>query len=97
MNIRCWEELVQYGALEVLQREYGSLLSNQTEPDYNVSLQIDLEQVPTDQGQRGCDTFRLINNEEYQNPGRLLFNHLPCLNAMLLQPLLNAPSMLRRN
>lgn len=52
MNIRCWEELVQYGAKEVLQREYGSLLSNQPEPNYNVSLQIDLEQVPADQGQR---------------------------------------------
>lgn len=50
MNIRCWGELVQYGALEVLQREYGALLSNETEPDYNVSLQIDLEQVPVDQG-----------------------------------------------
>jgi len=50
MNIRCWNELVQYGALEVLQREYGALLSNETEPDYNVSLQIDLEQVPVDQG-----------------------------------------------
>lgn len=49
MNIRCWDELVQYGVLDVLQREYGSLLSNQTEPDYNVSLEIDLEQVPADQ------------------------------------------------
>jgi actin related protein 2/3 complex subunit 2 len=52
MNIRFWDELVRYGALEVLQREYGPLLSNQTEPDYNVSLQIDLEQVPVDQGRQ---------------------------------------------
>ncbi len=50
MNIRCWDELVRYGALEILQREYGTLLSSQTEPDYNISLQIDLEQAPTDQG-----------------------------------------------
>jgi len=50
MNIRCWDELVRYGALEILQREYGNLLSSQTEPDYNISLQIDLEQAPTDQG-----------------------------------------------
>ncbi|KAH9479452.1 Actin-related protein 2/3 complex subunit 2 [Psilocybe cubensis] len=48
MNIRCWDELVHYGALDVLRREYGSLLSGQVEPDYNVSLVIDLEQVPTD-------------------------------------------------
>jgi len=48
MSIRCWDELVQYGALDILRREYGSLLSNEVEPDYNVSLDIDLEQVPTD-------------------------------------------------
>ena len=50
MNIRCWGELVQYGAMEVLQREYGPLLVSQAEPDYNVSLQIDLEQVPAEPG-----------------------------------------------
>ncbi|KAF8159643.1 actin-related protein ARPC2 [Crassisporium funariophilum] len=48
MHIPCWEELLQYGALDVLRREYGSLLTDQTEPNYNVSLEIDLEQVPTD-------------------------------------------------
>lgn len=50
MNIRCWDELVQYGALDVLHREYGSLLSSQIEPEYNVSLEIDLEQAPTEPG-----------------------------------------------
>ena len=50
MSIRCWDELVQYGALDILRREYGSLLSNEVEPDYNVSLDIDLEQAPTDPG-----------------------------------------------
>ncbi|TFK29758.1 arp2/3 complex 34 kDa subunit [Coprinopsis marcescibilis] len=48
MHIRCWDELVQYGALEILGREYGSLLSSEAEPEYNVSLVIDLEQVPAD-------------------------------------------------
>lgn len=50
MNVRCWDELVKYGVMEVLQREYGPLLVGQVEPEYNVSLQIDLEQVPTDPG-----------------------------------------------
>lgn len=50
MNIRCWDELVQYGALDVLRREYGSLVAGYVEPDYNVSLEIDLEQAPTDAG-----------------------------------------------
>ncbi|KIY53001.1 P34-Arc-domain-containing protein [Fistulina hepatica ATCC 64428] len=48
MQIRCWDELLTYGALEILRREYGTLLMAQTEPEYNVSLEIDLEQVPSD-------------------------------------------------
>ncbi|KAJ2934782.1 hypothetical protein H1R20_g2246, partial [Candolleomyces eurysporus] len=48
MSIRCWDELVRYGALEVLGREYGALLQPQAEPEYNVSLLIDLEQAPVD-------------------------------------------------
>ncbi|KAF9266854.1 arp2/3 complex 34 kDa subunit [Marasmius fiardii PR-910] len=46
MHIRCWDELVKYGALDVLKREYGSLLKNQPEGGFNVSMEIDLEQVP---------------------------------------------------
>ncbi|KAL1710911.1 Arp2/3 complex, 34 kd subunit p34-Arc-domain-containing protein [Schizophyllum commune] len=48
MSINCWSELVQYGALDILKREYGPLLQdpNATEAEYNVSLLIDLEQVP---------------------------------------------------
>jgi len=52
MNIRCWDELVRYGALNILRREYGALLLPQGEPEYNVSLQIDLEQVPADSESR---------------------------------------------
>lgn len=50
MNIRCWDELVRFGANDILQREYGSLLKEQAELDYNVSLEIDLEQVPAEGG-----------------------------------------------
>lgn len=50
MNIRCWDELVRYGAVDVLKREYGSLLSAQVEPDYNVSLEVDLVQAPPEGG-----------------------------------------------
>ncbi|KAJ7623364.1 arp2/3 complex 34 kDa subunit [Roridomyces roridus] len=46
MHIRCWDELVQYGAIDVLRREYGALLQPQPEPEYSVSLEIDLEQLP---------------------------------------------------
>ncbi|KAF8920568.1 actin-related protein ARPC2 [Mucidula mucida] len=52
MHIRCWDELVKYGAMGVLEREYGALLSASAEPDYNVSMEIDLEQVPAAPGER---------------------------------------------
>jgi actin related protein 2/3 complex subunit 2 len=50
MNIKCWNELARYGANSVLEREYGSLLQKQPEPDYNVTLEIDLDQVPPEGG-----------------------------------------------
>jgi actin related protein 2/3 complex subunit 2 len=57
MHIRCWEELARYGANDILKREYGSLVKAQAEPEYNVSLEIDLEQVPTEGGQHGILIF----------------------------------------
>jgi hypothetical protein len=56
MHIRCWDELVKYGAVDVLKREYGSLLATQPEPEYNVSLEIDLEQIPADPGAFDCSS-----------------------------------------
>ena len=50
MSIRCWDELVKYGVDSVLQREYGSRIQPQPEPEYNVSLEIDLEQFPATPG-----------------------------------------------
>jgi len=50
MQIRCWDELVKYGALDALKREYGTLLAAEAEPEYNISLEIDLEQIPADPG-----------------------------------------------
>lgn len=49
MHIKCWDELVKYGAMNVLKREYGALLTN-AEDEYNASMEIDLEQIPTDAG-----------------------------------------------
>ncbi|KAG8739771.1 hypothetical protein FRC10_005196 [Ceratobasidium sp. 414] len=45
ISIRCWEELAQYGANDVLQREYGSYIT-QPEQGYNFSLAFDLEAIP---------------------------------------------------
>ena len=54
MNIRCWDELVKYGVNDVLRREYGGLVSALPEPDYNVSLEINLEQLPPEGGASSC-------------------------------------------
>lgn len=50
MNIRCWDELVKYGANEVLQREYGKYLAPTPESLYNVTLNINIDQVPPEGG-----------------------------------------------
>jgi actin related protein 2/3 complex, subunit 2 len=60
MNIRCWNELATYGAVDVLRREYGSLLKDQPEPEFNVTLEIDLEQIPTDKGMYVRDLLDII-------------------------------------
>jgi actin related protein 2/3 complex, subunit 2 len=58
MHIRCWAELVRHGANDVLKREYGTLMKGQAEPEYNVTLEIDLEQVPAEGGK--CATTRSV-------------------------------------
>lgn len=45
VSVKCYHELVQFGAEAVLQREYGNYITN-TEPGYNFSILIDLEQLP---------------------------------------------------
>lgn len=71
MHIRCWDELVRYGAMDILKREYGSLVQAQPESEYNISLLIDLETAPPEGG--GClFCFRLfklltIDNEEQRD------------------------------
>ena len=45
INVRCFKELVKYGAQEVLQREYGPYIVA-PEPGYDFSVQIDLENLP---------------------------------------------------
>jgi len=46
MSVRCWDELVKYGVLDLLKREYGDRLQAQPEADYNVSLEYAIESIP---------------------------------------------------
>jgi actin related protein 2/3 complex subunit 2 len=52
MAIQCWPDLVKYGARDHLQSTYGEyfLGDAETEPEYNVSLRIDLEKIPSGPG-----------------------------------------------
>ncbi|PGG96805.1 hypothetical protein AJ80_09777 [Polytolypa hystricis UAMH7299] len=47
ISVKCFRELVQYGAQGVLEREYGPYIVS-PEPGYDFSIQIDLENLPAD-------------------------------------------------
>lgn len=53
MSIQCWPDLAKYGARQSLEAMYAGYIlpEAQTEPEYNVSLSIDLERLPTDHGE----------------------------------------------
>ena len=49
LQIRCWQDLVKYGAEQVLQREYDQYVVT-PEPGFDFSVMIDLENLPEDKG-----------------------------------------------
>jgi actin related protein 2/3 complex subunit 2 len=51
IKVKCFRELVQYGAQQVLEREYGPYIVS-PEPGYDFSVQLDLEDLPTEQEAR---------------------------------------------
>ncbi|KAK3675766.1 Arp complex subunit [Recurvomyces mirabilis] len=59
LAIKCYPELVKYGAEEVLQREYGSLIV-QPESGYDFSVGVDLEQLPESEEEK-TDLIRRIS------------------------------------
>lgn len=54
IQIRCFPDLVKYGAEEVLQREYGDYVTA-VEPGYDFSVLVDLENLPESKGIAPCD------------------------------------------
>lgn len=89
MGIQCWSDLVKFGAREHLQAEYEGLLlgEGETEPEYDVSLRIDLEQIPAGPGAS-------LQLEQAFNYGRLapywvlqqkLDSHLPDSRLSVVQ------------
>lgn len=59
MNIRCWSELANYGVNDVLQRVYAGLVVAQPEPEYDVSLEINLDQLPPEGGKYSLCVARM--------------------------------------
>ena len=53
--VKCYGELLQYGAQEVLEREYGPYTVS-PEVGYDFSVLIDLDDLPADQGERSRST-----------------------------------------
>ncbi|KAF5023864.1 hypothetical protein F66182_4068 [Fusarium sp. NRRL 66182] len=51
IQIRCFPDLVKYGAEEVLQREYGDYVAP-VEPGYDFSVLVDLENLPESKEER---------------------------------------------
>ena len=51
VSLKCFNELVQYGAQEVLEREYGPYIVS-PEAGYDFSVVIDLENLPEPGGMR---------------------------------------------
>lgn len=51
MDIRCWSQLEEQGATEVLRREYGGLLCDKAREGYSVTLEIGYEGVPPEGGE----------------------------------------------
>jgi actin related protein 2/3 complex, subunit 2 len=49
IQIRCYNDLVRYGAEDVLRREYGSF-AVPPEPGYDFSIVVDLDALPADKG-----------------------------------------------
>jgi len=51
MAIKCFQDLLKYGAQEHLRREYGNYIT-ESEPGYDFSLLVDLETLPESQDER---------------------------------------------
>jgi actin related protein 2/3 complex, subunit 2 len=49
ISVKCYQELVKYGARGVLEREYGPYIVP-AEQGFDFSVQVDLDNLPGDQG-----------------------------------------------
>lgn len=61
IQIKCYRDLVKYGAEQVLNREYGEYVVS-PEPGYDFSILVDLENLPAEKGMScGCLWTRYLD------------------------------------
>lgn len=60
IQVCCFNELVKYGALQVLEKEYGPLVVT-PETGYNFSVQVDLENLSENKGKFLEETISIAN------------------------------------
>ncbi|CED83441.1 Actin-related protein Arp2/3 complex, subunit ARPC2 [Phaffia rhodozyma] len=58
MAIKCWADITQFGALEVLKRQYGDWISDTVEEGFDVTLRLELDRFP----EEGEERTNLINS-----------------------------------
>ena len=72
IQVKCFSELLKYGAQQVLEREYGPYVVA-PENGYNFSVLVDLDSLPDDKGNAvvlchelclGANTMRAIKKPE---------------------------------
>lgn len=83
MSLRCWDELVNYGVHDILKREYGSMVKAEAESQYNVTLELDLEQFPPEGEERDAliKSIALLKRNALAAPFELAFKTQKQLEA----------------
>lgn len=57
IQIKCYRDLVKYGAEQILNREYGEYVVP-PEPGYDFSILVDLENLPAEKGTSNLQVMR---------------------------------------
>ncbi|KAK1927008.1 putative arp2/3 complex 34 kDa subunit [Papiliotrema laurentii] len=90
MGIQCWPDLVKFGAQQHLEQELGGYLASQadTEPEYDVSLIIDLEQLPQSQEEKAAliSKFAHLKSIAMSSPFLAAFEEQKTLQANYKEP-----------
>lgn len=90
MSVQCWPDLIKYGARELLEEQYAGYIlpEAETEPEFNVTLAIDLERLPASQDERDelIRHISLIKRNALSAPFLAAFEEQKTLQANYKEP-----------